>query len=95
MTLFYFLYIIPALFCLFDFSLLSINDYFSDKKNRDKAKYYIPTLTVGVILMRIIASIIPFVNIAIFFFECFPRMAYKLFNIMNKFFNIPLVPKKA
>lgn len=55
--------------------------------------YYSPSITVGSILGMILLSIIPVINIFRAVFEHAPTLIKQIFDVVEKLFDIPLVPK--
>jgi hypothetical protein len=83
------LYYVPAAICLVVYSIRTTREYRVDYKNSLKDNYY-PKLTVGVILRRILAALLPTFNIFAVVFNC----SGSIFDFIGKVFDMPLIPKR-
>jgi len=94
------LYWLPALICLTLYIFRSAAQYQKDKNSRKESlkeentyKMYVPTLTIGTLIGRVIVSIIPIANLFALTFDLAPEFLNVFFKWLEKTFNIPLVPK--
>jgi hypothetical protein len=83
------LYYLPASICLVVYFIRTAREYRLDYLNSSK-DYYRPELTVGLILGRLLAALLPTFNIFAVVFNC----SGSIFAFIEKVFNMPLVPKK-
>lgn len=100
-TLALILYWVPALFCVIFYFLRTIGDYDQDSTSREKYiksiasgghDWYVPKLTVGVIIGRALLSIIPVANLFAALFDLSPKVFRGFINTLDRVFNQPLVP---
>ncbi len=84
-----FTYWIPALICLTVYLFQCIYEYKRDLHNSSES-HYNPTLTIGVIVWRIVLSITPGINIIAMVFDT----ASSVFKWLGSVLDIPLVRKK-
>ncbi len=89
-TIALFVYWMPLLICAIVYLFRTIRMYKEDLSKREEAKYYSPTLTVGLIVWMIILAITPCINLFALVFDC----ASSVFTWLGKVLDIPLVPKK-
>ena len=84
------IYWIPLLICATVYLTRTLLLYKADlKKCQDK--FYTPTLTVGLIVWRVILTVTPCVNLLATVFDC----SSSVFRWLGKFLDIPLVPKRS
>jgi amino acid permease len=88
------LYWLPFLICLFGYSHKTFVNYQKDLKDRNEAKYYSPTDTVGAVIGRLIVSICPVINLWCAMFDVSPKLLANFITHLEIIFNTPLVPKK-
>jgi len=88
------LYWVPLSFCWVGYTIRTAQNYMKDKSEREKEKYYSPTDTIGTLIGRGIASIVPVVNLWAALFDVAPHIFRKAFQWVETVFNQPLVPKK-
>ena len=89
------LYWIPAVLCLIAYTVRSWKEYQKDLKSREKSGYYRPTLTIGSILAKLFASLMPGLNILSLVFHVGAGMISTVGEFFSKLLDIPLVrPKK-
>lgn len=89
------LYWIPLFFCIFGYTMRSAKNYIKDKEEREKDKhYYVPTDTVGDLVGRFLISLVPIFNLIAAMFDLSPEVFSSFFRFINKFLDIPLVPKR-
>ena len=81
-------YFIPMIICFINYGIDIIKSYRSDIIKRKTAGFYVPFLTKGDIILSILLSIIPVVNIFVFFIDIF----YPLIEYLINKFDGPLVP---
>jgi len=86
----FWLYWVPVAACLFGFILDFFKDYQRDVV-ASTASYYTAHLTWGSILGRTLVSFIPVINIGLFVFWHFWRIAKNFIELFNDWLNIPLV----
>lgn len=82
-------YWFPLAICVIVYSIGTLRDYRGDIES-SKKDYYNPSLTVGTIVCRILASIIPVFNIFAMVFDCMASV----FRWIGEVFDFPLVPKR-
>ena len=85
-----YIYWIPTAICTCVYFLRSVGLYQQDLQ-KCQEKFYTPQLTVGLITWFVILSITPCVNLLAVVFDC----ASSVFKWLEKFFDIPLVPKRT
>jgi hypothetical protein len=93
-------YALPVLINAFIFSQRSIAEYFKDISERSKqAKnqndYYVPTLTIGSLVLRFLGVVLPIVNACVMIRNSHRILAYisYVFEWIGDVMNTPLVPK--
>lgn len=95
-----YLYWAPAIFCLVFYFVRTVVNYRKDKTDHAKYLsepsrfYYSPSETVGGILLRILASVFPVINIWCALFDLTPDVFKYMSKYFGNFLDIPLVPKK-
>lgn len=92
-TLGIFLYWIPAILCLIGFTLRSIVEYRQDV-GESVHSYYRPQLTVGLLVLRVVASVLPGWNLLVLLFNVGYDMLAGVLRFFGELLNIPLVPKR-
>ena len=85
MTLFYLIYLFPAIFLFICYVILTIKEIKADIKECEKS-YYTPRVTLGKIVTRLLVCFIPVVNII----GCF----IFFINHIDDIANFPVIPKK-
>ena len=72
-------------------------NYLNAKKNEEPFvnanSYYTPTDTIGTLIGRALVSLMPVANLWAGIFDVSPRMFSRLISLVEKTFNIPLVPE--
>lgn len=86
------LYWVPLAICVIGYSYRTVTEYLSDLNERSNGTYYVPDLTIGVILGRMFLSVIPVANIFVAAFNLLPRIIGTVCDWLNETFNTPLVP---
>lgn len=95
-----YLYWAPAIYCLVFYFVRTVANYRKDKSQHEKYlsdpknNYYAPSETVGGILLRVLASFFPAINIWCALFDLTPEVFRYVTKYFGKFLDIPLVPKK-
>ena len=90
-----FLYWTPLLFCLVFYTVRTAQNYMKDKKNRETdPNHYYPTDTLGHVIGRIVASIMPIANIWAAIVDLGPKVFSSFFEWIGKVFDMPLVPRR-
>jgi hypothetical protein len=89
-TLALMVYWIPLAICAIVYFFRVIRLYKIDLEKRHHSTFYIPTLTVGLIVQFIVCTITPCVNLLALVFDC----ASSVFIWFGKVLDIPLVPKQ-
>ncbi len=90
------LYWIPLVICLIGYSIKTIKQYLKDKKVRETpGTYYIPSLTIGTVLARILATVLPTINLIAAIFDIVPKLSSQLFLLVDDLFCYPLVPDSS
>jgi uncharacterized membrane protein YkvI len=88
------LYWVPLIFCAVYYTVCIGKDYLFDKRNRELHKNaYFPTLTIGVIVSRVLASIVPLVNLIAAVFDISPVVFKKFYHLLGDIFDQPIVPR--
>lgn len=82
-------YWLPLVVCATVYTIRSISQYRSDIEE-SKKDYYCPTITVGNIINRFLASILPAVNVFAMVFDC----ADSVFRFFSDVLDRPLVGRK-
>lgn len=85
-----FLYWIPLCYCCYGFTIKTVKEYQQDLQERATDKHYYPKLKLGTIIGRVLAAMLPVINLFAAFFSILPDT----FERLGKLFDIPLVPKK-
>lgn len=104
------LYWIPVMICLLGYTYKTYQNYLLAIKRRDlsngefltllgeKIKVsninYYKTDTYGMIVLRIVFSFTPGLNIVVIFFDHIPKILGKYFNAFIDFLDSPIVPRK-
>ena len=87
------LYWVPASLCAYGYTVRTWREYQSDLRDRHK-DYYLPTLTVGVVLGRVLVTITPLLNLWAVVVDVGPQVFRSFFKWIGDILNIPLVPRK-
>ncbi|MBN8263024.1 MAG: hypothetical protein J0M21_00035 [Xanthomonadales bacterium] len=98
-----FLFWLPLLLCLYGYTVRSVREFANDRAARANAElptsqsngYYQPSITVGTLLARLAASVVPIVNLVAAIFDVAPEVFGQFFNWASKALDIPLVPTRA
>lgn len=85
-----YVYWVPLFICAVVYFFRTIKLYKSDLTKRQESRFYIPTLTVGLIVWFILLTITPCANLFALVFDC----ASSVFTWFRKVLDIPLVPKQ-
>jgi hypothetical protein len=93
------MYWLPACFCAVFYTLRCAVDYQKDLAERAAAEkkengYYHPGITIGTLIGRGVATILPVVNIWCAAFDLAPSVFARLFRWIGQVFDQPLVPKR-
>jgi hypothetical protein len=99
------LYWLPASVCAYGYTIRSWINYQRDIKNREEAeidalspnhrvKFYHPSETIGTLIGRGLATVIPVVNLWAASFDVAPKLFGSMFKIIGRVFDQPLVPKR-
>ena len=91
----FFIYLMPMLFCITFYGIVSVQDYLYDKRNSVSGRTYWPRLTVGAILGRSVASTVPILNIICIIFEVVPVLFGDFFNWCGEVLERPIVSQKS
>lgn len=94
---------LPLLLCLYGYTIRSLRDFANDRAKRAYAEaqpepskgYYEPSVTVGTLVGRVLAAVVPIVNLVCAIFDVGPQVFGDFFKWFGKAFDIPLVPKRA
>lgn len=92
----FFLYWVPAALCFAGYTIRNFREYREDIQSRQKSdqggiNFYLPQLTIGRIVRRIL---LPFIPVANLFFLIFDVLADYL-EYVDRFLSIPLVPPRS
>lgn len=103
------LYWLPLLLCAYGYTVRTWMNYQKDVADREAsellskseltklksyAPYYSPTDTIGILIGRGLASVIPVVNLWAACFDVAPRLFSAMFAWIGRVFDQPLVPKR-
>lgn len=88
------LYWLPLSICSFGYTIRTWKNYQKDVENRDTKEFYSPTDTIGTLIGRGLASIIPVVNLWAASFDVATHIFSTFFKWLGRVFDQPLVPKK-
>lgn len=92
------MYWVPLSFCAVFYTVRSAVEYQWDLGTRAKAEkndgHYHPTISIGTIIGRGLATVIPVVNIWCAAFDLAPNVFGRLFRWIGRVFDQPLVPKR-
>lgn len=94
---------LPLLLCLYGYTVRSLRDFANDRAKRADAEsrpkpsvgYYEPSVTVGTLVGRLLASVVPIINLVVALFDVAPEVFGDFFKWFGKAFDIPLVPKRV
>ena len=95
-----YLYWAPVIYCLVFYFVRTVVNFRKDKSRHElyladpKHNYYSPSETVGGILIRILLSVFPVINIWCALFDLTPDVYKYASKYFDNFLNIPLVPKQ-
>lgn len=87
------LYWVPLVFCALFYIVRSGQDFANDKRRREFERTYYPTITIGTLIGRGLASVIPVVNLFAAIFDVSPVAFKKMFTLIGEIFDQPLVPQ--
>ncbi|MES9901113.1 MAG: hypothetical protein ABW168_00355 [Sedimenticola sp.] len=88
------LYWVPLSLCVYGYTIRTWFNYQKDTKGREDDNFYSPTDTVGTLIGRGIATLMPVANLWAATFDVAPEVFRRLFSFLGKVFDQPLVPKK-
>ncbi|HEY9146568.1 MAG TPA: hypothetical protein VIN36_07770 [Thiobacillus sp.] len=88
------LYWLPMALCLYGYSVRTFRDYRQDVKRRESLAFYMPDLTVGVVVGRFLMAVFPIANLLAAVFDVAPEVFGDFFRWIGKALDIPLVPKR-
>lgn len=94
-----FLYWLPAALCAYGYATRTYLNYRKDVEDRSKAErgecsYYVPTDTLGDLIGRVFATVVPAFNLVAATFDVAPEVLWRFFRWFGKVFDQPLVPKR-
>ena len=97
------LFWLPLLLCLYGYAIRSFRAFANDRAARATAElpasqsngYYLPSITIGTLVGRVLISVVPIVNLFAAIFDVAPEVFGDFFRWCGKAFDIPLVPKRA
>lgn len=100
----FFLYWLPMSICVCGYTALTWVNYQSDIAERDRVSknqeagggeyYYYPTDTVGDLVIRVLFSVIPIVNIIAACLDVAPNLFATMFKWVKTRLTHPIVPRK-
>lgn len=88
------LYWVPLSLCVYGYTVRTWFNYQKDVKARDNEKHYSPTDTIGTLIGRGLASIIPVANLWAASFDVAPKLFTSFFTWIGKVFDVPLVARR-
>lgn len=102
------LYWVPLAVCAYGYTVETFKNYQIDLSRRTQYEgylmqkelttayvpHYYPTDTIGTIILRIIVSIIPVMNLWTSLFQVLPSLLSSFFKVIEKILDRPLVPKR-
>lgn len=92
------LYWVPLSLCAFGYTIRTWVNYQKDVKERTRCEMrgdvYHPTDTIGTLIARGLATMIPIINLWAAAFDVAPKMFGRFFGWLDAVFNQPLVPRK-
>lgn len=88
------LYWVPMSVCAYGYTVRTWINYQKDVEARESAKTYYPTDTIGTLIGRALATIVPVCNLWAASFDVAPKMFSSFFAWVGRVFNTPLVPKR-
>lgn len=86
------LYWLPMTLCVIGYTLRTWSNYREDIAARGD-DFYIPTDTVGTLIGRGVASVVPVANLLAAVFAVAPQLFGRFFRTISRVFNQPLVPR--
>lgn len=92
-TLLFVLYVVPTVLCVIGYSIRTAKDVIHDLKNKNETYYY-PKTTVGTIIGRFGLSVIPVINIFVFFMDLAYDWVDKAARLTDRVLNTPVVRRK-
>ena len=81
------------LLCLIGYTIKSIKDYKRDVSRKESIDYYINKLTWGTILLRLIVSVLPLLNILALTIDLLRDWLEKWWDVIGKFLSRPIVKR--
>lgn len=88
------LYWLPMALCVFGYTLRTWSNYRKDVATRARGGFYSPTDTVGTLIGRGVASVVPVANLLAAVFDVAPQLFGRFFRAISHVFNQPLVPRR-
>jgi hypothetical protein len=97
------LYWLPASVCAYGYTIRSWVNYQRDITDRADAeintespcrRVYYPSETIGTLIGRGLATVMPLVNLWAASFDVAPKLFGSMFKIIGRVFDQPLVPKR-
>jgi hypothetical protein len=89
-TLSFCLYWIPLAMCFLGYVLQTIKDYKADYVSHT-SNYYNPKLTIGVLVGRLLITILPVFNLFTAVFKQLPMLIGNFLDFLDQTLNIPLI----
>lgn len=92
------LYWLPLVLCVYGYTVRTWADYQDEVDKREDCEknggFYYPTLTIGTIIGRAVAAVIPVANLFAAIFDVAPKVFGDFFSWVGRVFDQPLVPKR-
>lgn len=83
-------YVLPTILCLIGYTYKTYQDYKRDK-GRENLDYYIVKLTWGDIVLRLVASFMPVINIFALIVDLYTPGLLKLWEKLTYYYNKPVI----
>jgi hypothetical protein len=93
-----YLYWAPLLVCAICYIVRSWEDVQKDIKSREawnlEPRYYSPTIKLSTVVGRILATVIPVLNLLMMIFDVGPILIGRVMRVLGDTLDIPLVPAR-
>lgn len=85
------LYWVPLALCAYGYTVRTALNYQKDLKDRANPRYYAPTDTVGSLVWRVLATVMPVINLWAALVDVAPQVFSRLFRWLGRLLDKPLV----
>ena len=84
-------YIVPLILCLIGYAYKTYLEYKRDLAREEDISFYVTKLTVGCIVIRVVVSVLPIINITALVFDLYQPKIENMWNGLVRLMDKPLV----